>query len=152
MRVALQKGAVPSGSCSHLNPVIRHSGSQQPCSSRVFRTSDAASSGNCRKPCCSRRRIADSAAGPGQGAPDVLLVAPPPITEAGWLAEMFAGGAEVSRALGPALRALAEARGVGFFDAGGVIGTDPLDGVHFSAEAHLTLGAAMADAVRARAG
>ena len=81
------------------------------------------------------------------GSPDILIVAPPPILEAGCLAEMFAGGAAKSRGLAAAIRAMADRLGVGFFDAGTVIKVSPLDGIHYEAEAQVALGLAMAAAV-----
>jgi len=76
--------------------------------------------------------------------PAVLLVCPPPIVETGYLGAMFAGGAEKSRALAPAIRALAGFHGVAFYDAAEVATVDPLDGIHYSADTHTALGAAMA--------
>ena len=76
----------------------------------------------------------------------VLLICPPPVQETGVLAGEFWGGAEKSRALAPLLAALAAARGQAFLDAGQVIATSPVDGVHFEPEAH----AALATAVAAR--
>jgi len=93
-------------------------------------------------------RIADailaSDAGPGSAAPDILLVAPPPILETGCLAGMFAGGRAKSLRLAAAIRAEADRRGLPFFDAGGVIAVDPLDGIHYDAAAHVALGRALA--------
>ncbi|MFN0115189.1 MAG: SGNH/GDSL hydrolase family protein [Paracoccaceae bacterium] len=88
--------------------------------------------------------IRASEAGPDGRAPDVLMVAPPPILEAGCLAGMFAGGAAKSRALAAEYAAAAAHAGVAFFDAGAVIRVDPLDGVHYDAAAHATLGRALA--------
>lgn len=82
------------------------------------------------------------------GVPDILVVAPPPILEAGCLAEMFAGGAAKSQGLSAAIRAMTQRVGVGFFDAGAVIHVSPLDGIHYEAEAQVALGHAMAQAVR----
>lgn len=83
-------------------------------------------------------------------APEVLLVAPPPMGPQTVFTEVFEGDVGVSRSQGlaPAYQAVAQAAGVGFFDAGSVISTDGVDGVHFSAETQRTLGAAMADQVR----
>ena len=98
------------------------------------------------------RQIATSQAGPALRLPDALVVAPIPIEESGWLAEMFAGGAAKSRALPDRLRDIAAEQGAGFFDAGPCGAVDPLDGVHLSADTHRALGTALADAVRARLG
>lgn len=78
----------------------------------------------------------------------VLLICPPPVQETGVLAMDFWGAAAKSQALPPLYAALAASRGVGFLDAGQVIAVSPVDGVHFDAAAHLTLGAAVAEAVR----
>lgn len=78
----------------------------------------------------------------------VLLICPPPVQETGVLAMDFWGATAKSQALPPLYAALAASRGVGFLDAGQVIAVSPVDGVHFDAAAHLTLGAAVAEAVR----
>ncbi len=84
-----------------------------------------------------------------QGGFRVLLICPPPVVETGVLAADFWGAAAKSQALPPLYAALAASRGVGFLDAGQVIAVSPVDGVHFDAAAHLALGAAVAQAVRA---
>ncbi|PWJ21212.1 SGNH/GDSL hydrolase family protein [Jannaschia seohaensis] len=91
-----------------------------------------------------------STAGPGGRAPEVMLIAPVPVEEAGVLAEMFQGGPARSRAIAPALRDEAARLGCGFFDAGRVCAVDPVDGVHLTAEAQRSLGLALAEAVRER--
>ena len=78
----------------------------------------------------------------------VLLICPPPVEEVGPLRTEFWGGAARSRALPPLYQALAASRGVGFMDAGKVISVSPIDGVHYEAGAHGTLGLAVAEAVR----
>lgn len=89
-----------------------------------------------------------SNAGPGGGAPRVMLVAPVPVEETGILAEMFQGGRARSRAIAPALRDEADRLGCAFFDAGRVAEVDGLDGVHMGVAAQQALGLAMAEAVR----
>ncbi|WP_298435364.1 SGNH/GDSL hydrolase family protein [uncultured Jannaschia sp.] len=96
--------------------------------------------------------VQGSTSGPDGGAPDVMLVAPVPLEEAGVLAEMFQGGRARSRAIAPALREMAEGLGCGFFDAGRMAEVDPLDGVHMDGAAQVAIGLAMADAVHARLG
>jgi lysophospholipase L1-like esterase len=90
-----------------------------------------------------------SDAGPDWAAPKVLLIAPPPVLEAGCLAEIFAGAAAKSARLGAMYGKVAERRGVGFLDAGAVIASSPTDGVHFEADAHAALGQAVAAKARA---
>jgi lysophospholipase L1-like esterase len=86
--------------------------------------------------------------GPKGQPPRVLLVAPPPTVKLTEYSEMFAGAAEKSKALGERFRAVAEAHGVGFVDAGQFIVCSPLDGIHYEAPQHAILGAAMAEAVK----
>lgn len=82
--------------------------------------------------------------------PDVpiLSVCPPPAYESGCLAEMFKGSAERGKTMPHWYAHFATETGASFFDAGTVIACDPLDGVHFGADAHGTLGKAMAEQVR----
>lgn len=79
----------------------------------------------------------------------ILLICPPPVLEVGPLAAEFWGAAARSQALPPLFAALARSRGVGFLDAGRVISVSPVDGVHYEAAAHATLGRAVAEAVKA---
>ena len=62
--------------------------------------------------------------------------------------EMFAGGDEASKELAPLYAALADEVGCGFFDAGSVAETTPLDGVHLDAENTRAIGHAIAPVVR----
>jgi lysophospholipase L1-like esterase len=86
--------------------------------------------------------------GPAGGQPAILLVAPPPLLEAGCLGEIFAGGAAKSARLAEFYATVATRHGAGFLDAGKVITSSPMDGVHFDAEEHTKLGHAVAAAVR----
>ncbi len=78
------------------------------------------------------------------GGFEPILIAPPQPVERGPLAEEFAGANDKSQAVTNGLRALAEARDVTFFDAGSVIGTAQIDGIHFDEASHETLGNALA--------
>ena len=88
--------------------------------------------------------IAASDCGVDDRAPPALLICPPPIHEAGWLAGMFAGGAPKSSGLAVGYAAVAKAHGAAFLDAGAVIASSPVDGVHFDADQHAALGRAVA--------
>ena len=94
------------------------------------------------------RVIQGFGAGVDGGCPDILIVAPPPILEAGCLADMFAGGAAKSQGLAVAIKAMTDRLGIGFFDAGSVIKVSPLDGIHYEAAAQVALGHAMTAVLR----
>ena len=83
----------------------------------------------------------------GRPAPRLLIVCPPPILVSGWIGSMFAGGDETSRRLPPLYRSVADRVGAGFFDAGTVIVSSPVDGIHFEPGEHRKLGEALAGVV-----
>jgi lysophospholipase L1-like esterase len=78
----------------------------------------------------------------------VLLICPPPVQELGPIASEFIGSAAKSQALAPLYAALAAARGIGFLDAGQVIATSPVDGIHYDEAAHAALADAVAGFIR----
>ena len=86
-------------------------------------------------------------AGPDGAAPGILLVSPPPILEAGCLADIFAGGATISHALGPQIKAVADRQRVPFLDAGTLVKVSPVDGIHYDAPANPVLAEAFAAAI-----
>jgi lysophospholipase L1-like esterase len=90
--------------------------------------------------------------GPNEAPPDIILAAPPPVVELTDFADMFDGAREKSLSLGARYRAVAKLHGIGFVDAGEHIHCSALDGIHFEADQHAKLGAAMAAAVRQRLG
>jgi lysophospholipase L1-like esterase len=92
--------------------------------------------------------IRASETGPGGTAPALLVVAPPPILETGPLEGMFAGGQVKSLAFAAEYATVARRLGAGFVDAGRHIAVDPVDGIHYDAAAHRTLGLAIAAAVK----
>jgi len=96
--------------------------------------------------------VRSSAGGPDGAAPQVLLVAPPPVRPLGELDGMFAGAATKSLALGAELARVARRLGCRFVDAGAEARIGELDGLHFEAVAHRALGLALAGQVRALLG
>jgi len=82
--------------------------------------------------------------------PAVLVVSPPPLAEniAPAAAEIFEGARAKTLALPPLYEAIATTAREHFFDAGTVVSTDGVDGVHLTAAPNVTLGEAVADAVR----
>jgi lysophospholipase L1-like esterase len=78
----------------------------------------------------------------------IMLVAPPPITEAGCLAEIFGGGAAKSTHLSVQIAAAATRAGVAYFDAGPHVTVSPVDGIHYAPGQMPAFGLAMAAALR----
>ena len=77
----------------------------------------------------------------------VLLICPPPVVETGPIRDQFWGAEAVGPQLADAYKALTASRGVGFFDAGTVIGVSAQDGIHYEADAHRALGLALSEAI-----
>lgn len=82
--------------------------------------------------------------------PAVLIVAPPPLCETAntEYSAMFAGGVEQSQMLASFYADLADEWGCGFFDAGSVAETTPVDGVHLDAENTRAIGRGLEPMVR----
>ncbi len=90
-----------------------------------------------------------SAAGPDNRAPHAMLMAPPPLAALGEYRWMFEGGEEKSKRFGEEYARVAKLLGCHFLDAGSVISSSKLDGIHFDAPEHAKLGLAVANKVRA---
>jgi lysophospholipase L1-like esterase len=85
-------------------------------------------------------------------APQVLIVAPPPLASDiphPWFNLVFEGSRAKSVELARTYGALASFLKVPFFDAGSVISTDGVDGIHFTEANNRDLGVALAEQVRA---
>jgi lysophospholipase L1-like esterase len=89
-----------------------------------------------------------SAVGPGGSLPRVLLIAPPPIVRPKTWDEMFEGGVQKSLRFAEYFGSYADWYDVDFFDAGSVIRSSEIDGIHLEAEEHRKLGIAIAAEVR----
>ncbi|MBP0634207.1 SGNH/GDSL hydrolase family protein [Cupriavidus sp. AcVe19-6a] len=86
---------------------------------------------------------------PGMPVPPVLVVTPPPIrTPRGPLAPKFAGGEHKWTGLPQAVAEVCAQLDCPMFDAGAVIQSSAVDGVHLDADAHVTLGDALRPVVR----
>jgi lysophospholipase L1-like esterase len=83
-------------------------------------------------------------------APRTLVVSPPPLATIPhpWFDLIFAGGQQKTDALASAYSALASHMKVDFFDAGSVISTDGVDGIHFTEQNNRDLGLALTELVR----
>ncbi len=78
----------------------------------------------------------------------VLLIAPPAVTTLSELDLMFEGAIEKSRLFAEYYRRAAGWEGLAYFNAGSVIASSEIDGIHFDAEAHQRLGQAIAAELR----
>ncbi len=93
-----------------------------------------------------------SGCGPGDGAPVVVLISPPPVGKLTDMAEMFEGSGEKSGRFSEHYRRFAEQSGCGYLDASEFIASSDIDGIHFEAGEHRKLGEAVADHVRSALG
>ena len=92
--------------------------------------------------------VAGSGCGPEGGAPRALLICPPPVGRLDPLDDEFEGATEKSRRLAGHYAATAAARSCPFLDAGSVISSSDVDGIHLEASEHERLGLAVAERVR----
>jgi lysophospholipase L1-like esterase len=98
--------------------------------------------------------VQKSETGRGGGAPQVLLLAPPPAafgraaSALTGFAEMFEGAGAKSRRFAEHNARVAQERGCAFLDTGQVIMSSDLDGIHLEAGEHRKLGKAVAAKVR----
>jgi lysophospholipase L1-like esterase len=92
--------------------------------------------------------VQKSDAGYDGSPPQVLLMAPPPVTTLTEFAEMFTGSIEKSKGFAQHYRRVAEEYGCHFLDTGQVIVSSPLDGIHFEIKEHRKLGQAVAEKVK----
>lgn len=83
-------------------------------------------------------------------APEVLIIAPPPLTPMPhpYFQSLFAGAHEKTGQFGKLYGDLADFMKVHFLDAGEVISTDGVDGIHFTEENNMVLSKAVARKVR----
>ena len=97
-------------------------------------------------------QVLSSAGGVGTiyPAPQVMIIAPPPLTPMPhpYFQSLFGGAHAKSQELGQVYGDLADFMKVHFLNAGDVITTDGVDGIHFTAENNLVLGKAVAQKVR----
>ncbi len=92
--------------------------------------------------------VQKSNAGIMGGAPQILLMAPPPVGKLTAFAEMFEGAEAKSQKLAEHYRRVAAELGCPFLDTFTVIVSSDLDGIHFEQSDHTQLGQAVAVKVR----
>jgi lysophospholipase L1-like esterase len=86
--------------------------------------------------------------GPGNAAPKLLIICPPPTVESPALKQIFGDCVELSKKLPPFFKAMAAECGAAFLDAGKYIKSSPIDGIHLESEAQLQLAKAVAESVK----
>ncbi len=92
--------------------------------------------------------VAKSETGKGEGAPEVLLIAPPPIAELSEYEDCLRGAREKSRKLSEEFKRVSSELGCHFLDAGEYISSSNKDGVHLEKSEQRKLGQAIAAKVR----
>ncbi len=92
--------------------------------------------------------IQKSDCGPQEGAPKVLLMAPPPVAKLTEYAEMFEAAEVKSRRFSEHYQRVAQEYGCAFLDTAQVIVSSDLDGIHFEVSEHQKLGQTIATRVR----
>ncbi|MFW6082496.1 MAG: SGNH/GDSL hydrolase family protein [Chloroflexota bacterium] len=92
--------------------------------------------------------VRKSEAGRQGRAPDVLLVAPPPLGKLTEFSDMFVGAEEKSRNLAKHCRRVADEYGCALLDTSDLIVSSDIDGVHLEAGEHQKLGEAIAALVK----
>jgi lysophospholipase L1-like esterase len=92
--------------------------------------------------------VQKSDCGPQNRPPQALLMAPPPIAKLTEYTEMFEGAEAKSHQFAAHYRRVAQEYGCAFLDAGQVITSSDLDGIHFDVGEHKKLGLAVAARVR----
>lgn len=95
------------------------------------------------------RAIQRSEAGPAGAEPALIIVSPAPMQEVDRFAEMFLGGAVKSRQLSGFIRDVARRTGATFVDAGTLVESSSIDGIHLDSDAHRILGLELARVVQA---
>jgi lysophospholipase L1-like esterase len=81
--------------------------------------------------------------------PRILVVAPPAIqTPKGPIAPKFEGGERKCIGLADAYKQVSAELDCDFFDAGSVVTSSKVDGVHLDLDQHLVLGQAISDVVK----
>jgi lysophospholipase L1-like esterase len=88
--------------------------------------------------------VQKSDASAGDPIPKVLLIAPPPIAKLGVFAEVFEGAGAKSRKFSECFKNVATTLGCAFLDAGTIVTSSEVDGIHLDREEHIKLGQAMA--------
>lgn len=92
--------------------------------------------------------VQKSQSGPSCQSPEVLLITPPPVIKITALSEMFKGSEEKSKEFSKYYKMVSDELKCRFLDAGKIIVSSELDGIHFEKEEHQKLGRAVGRMVK----
>lgn len=92
--------------------------------------------------------VRSSGAGRSGASPGVLMVAPPPLGKLTLLAGMYGDAPEKSQDLAREVQLLAQFINCPFLDAGKVVSSSPIDGVHWEPDQHRRFGDAVSEKIR----
>lgn len=93
--------------------------------------------------------VQKSGVGTGGVAPQILVIVPPPLGALSDFADIFTGGVEKSRQLAVHYQNMAKQYNCALLDAGVIVKSSNIDGVHLEASEHRKLGKAVVVQVRA---
>ncbi|WP_210236481.1 MULTISPECIES: SGNH/GDSL hydrolase family protein [unclassified Mesorhizobium] len=89
--------------------------------------------------------ILSAKSGPAGADPRILVIAPAPIEEVGFLGEIFSGGGIKSGQLAEKYKDVAAHFGAEYLNAAQFISVSPVDGIHLDVEHHAVFGRAVTD-------
>ena len=92
--------------------------------------------------------VLESDSGPNNQAPELTLIAPPPLAKLTRFDLIFRGATEKSKHLGASYSAVASELGCHFIDLGEHIQSSDLDGIHWDGQAHQTVASVLAKHLR----
>lgn len=92
--------------------------------------------------------VRSSGAGKSGASPQVLMVAPPPLGKLTLLAGMYGNAPEKSKHLAHEVQLLAQFINCPFMDAGEVVTSSPIDGVHWEPDQHRCFAEAVSEKIR----
>lgn len=79
------------------------------------------------------------------GPSNILIICPPPLKVVGVFATMFEGGDTKSQQLAPYIKEITAAQGVSYLNAGDIIHSSDIDGIHLDEDQHKILGEKVAE-------
>lgn len=92
--------------------------------------------------------VRSSGSGRGGGSPHILIVVPPPIGKLTLLAGVYGDAPEKSKFLAHEIQLITQFMNCPFMDAGLVVTSSPIDGVHWEADQHKRFAEAVSEKIK----